>query len=44
MGSAYQHGGRGRWMSNVFIERLWRSLKYQDIYLRGHDTLGELES
>jgi putative transposase len=28
--------GRGRWMDNVFIERLWRSLKYEDIYLRGY--------
>lgn len=26
---------RGRWMDNVFIERLWRSLKYDDIYLKG---------
>ena len=26
--------GRGRWMDNVFIERLWRSLKHEDIYLR----------
>jgi putative transposase len=29
--------GRGRWMDNVFIERLWRSLKYEDIYLKGYD-------
>jgi putative transposase len=28
------HDGKGRWMDNVFIERLWRSLKYDDIYLR----------
>ncbi len=27
--------GRGRWMDNVFIERLWRSLKHEDIYLKG---------
>jgi putative transposase len=27
---------RGRWMDNVFIERLWRSLKYEDIYLKGY--------
>ena len=27
--------GRGRWMDNVFIERLWRSLKYEDVYLKG---------
>jgi putative transposase len=28
--------GRGRWIDNVFIERLWRSLKYEDIYLKGY--------
>jgi putative transposase len=35
--------GRGRWMDNVFIERLWRSIKYEEIYLREHATVGELE-
>jgi putative transposase len=34
--------GRGRWMDNVFIERLWRSVKYECIYLHGHGTLTEL--
>ena len=28
--------GRGRWMDNVFIERLWRSLKYEDVYLKAY--------
>jgi putative transposase len=28
--------GSGRWMDNVFIERLWRSLKHEDIYLKGY--------
>lgn len=28
--------GRGRWMDNVFIERLWRSMKYEDVYLKGY--------
>jgi putative transposase len=28
--------GRGRWIDNVFIERLWRSVKYEDIYLKGY--------
>ena len=28
--------GKGRWMDNVFIERLWRSLKYQDVYIKGY--------
>ena len=31
--------GRGRWMDNVFIERLWRSVKYEDIYLREYATI-----
>jgi putative transposase len=29
--------GRGRWMDNVFVERLWRSLKHEDLYLKGYD-------
>ena len=28
--------GRGRWMDNVFIERVWRSLKTEEIYLKGY--------
>jgi putative transposase len=28
--------GKGRWMDNVFVERLWRSLKHEDIYLKGY--------
>ena len=30
--------GRGRWMDNVFVERLWRTLKYEYIYLHDHAT------
>jgi len=33
--------GKGRWMDNVFIERLWRTLKYEEIYLRAYNTVGE---
>jgi putative transposase len=36
--------GRGRWMDNVFIERLWRSVKYECVYLHGHGTLTELRA
>ena len=36
--------GKGRWMDNVFIERLWRSVKYEEIYLREHSTLPALEA
>ncbi len=32
--------GRGRALDNVFIERLWRSLKYEDVYPRGYDSVG----
>jgi putative transposase len=35
--------GKGRWMDNVFIERLWRSVKYEDIYSRCYDTVRDLE-
>jgi putative transposase len=28
--------GRGRWMDNVFIERLWRSLKHEEVYLKSY--------
>lgn len=33
--------GRGRCLDNVFIERLWRSLKYEDVYLNNYETGGE---
>ena len=36
--------GKGRWMDNVFIERLWRSVKHEDIYLRAYATLVELRA
>ena len=34
--------GKGRWMDNVFIERLWRTLKYEDVYLKEYRTLCDL--
>ena len=33
--------GKGRWLDNVFIERLWRSVKYEEVYLRAYDTVAE---
>ncbi len=33
--------GKGRWMDNVFIERLWRSLKYEEVYLKAYDTVAQ---
>ena len=31
--------GKGRWMDNVFVERLWRSVKYEDVYLKAYETV-----
>ena len=35
--------GRGRALDNVFIERLWKSVKYQEIYLRSYETAADVE-
>ena len=36
--------GKGCWMDNVFIERLWRSLKYECIYLQEFDHVSQLRA
>jgi len=33
--------GKGAWRDNVFVERLWRSLKHEEVYLRAYDSVGE---
>ncbi|BDM63570.1 transposase [Shewanella sp. NFH-SH190041] len=35
--------GKGRWVDNVFIERLWRSLKYEEVYIKAYGTITEAE-
>jgi putative transposase len=42
-GVAVSMDGRGRCLDNVFVERLWRSVKYEDVYLRGYEAVPELE-
>jgi putative transposase len=44
LGIAISMEGKGRWMDNVFIERLWRSVKHEDIYLREYESLPALEA
>jgi putative transposase len=34
--------GRGRVFDNIFVERLWRNVKHEDVYLKGYATMGEL--
>ena len=41
-GIAISMDGRGRALDNIFVERLWRSVKYEDVYLQGYGTMGEL--
>jgi putative transposase len=36
--------GKGRWIDNVFIERLWRSVKYEDVYLRSYENGREVQA
>jgi putative transposase len=33
--------GKGAWRDNVFVERLWRSVKYEEVYLKAYDSVGE---
>jgi putative transposase len=43
-GVAVSRDGRGRALDNVFVERLWRSVKYEDIYLKEYERVSELAS
>jgi putative transposase len=36
--------GKGAWRDNVFVERLWRSVKYEEVYLRAYDGVGQARS
>jgi putative transposase len=35
--------GKGRWVDNVFVERLWRSVKYEEVYLRAYGSIAEAD-
>ena len=36
--------GKGRWMDNVFIERLWRSVKYEEVYLKAYEDISSAKA
>ena len=36
--------GKGSWRDNVFVERLWRSVKYEEVYLKAYDSVGEAKA
>jgi putative transposase len=43
-GIAISMDGKGRWVDNVFVERLWRSVKYEDVYLHAYETPAQLRN
>lgn len=43
LGIAISMDGKGRWLDNVVIERFWRSIKYEDIYLKSYEHAWDLE-
>ena len=40
-GIAISMDGKGAWRDNVFVERLWRSIKYEEVYLRAYESVGQ---
>ena len=36
--------GKGAWRDNVFVERLWRSVKYEEVYLKAYETVSDVKS
>ena len=49
-GTLKRHGvmismdGKGRCMDNIFVERLWRSLKYEEVYLNAYESVAEAKA
>ena len=47
IGELRKHGiqismdGRGQWRDNVFVERLWKSVKYEDVYLKAYESVSD---
>jgi putative transposase len=40
-GIAISMDGKGRWRDNVFVERVWKSIKYEEVYLHAYETVQE---
>ena len=49
-GALHEHGvqismdGRGSWRDNVFVERLWRSIKYEEVYLHAYESVSQAKA
>lgn len=44
LGTTISMDGKGRWVDNVFVERRWRSVKYEEVYLRAYDSSAALRT
>jgi putative transposase len=40
-GTKFSMDGKGAWRDNVFIERFWRTVKYEEVYLRAYETVSD---
>lgn len=36
--------GKGSWQDNVFVERLWKTVKYEEVYLKAYDSVGDVKA
>ena len=43
-GVAISMDGKGAWRDNIFVERLWRSIKYEEVYLHAYDSVGQAKA
>ena len=43
-GIAISVDGKGAWRDNVFVERLWRSVKYEEVYLKAYESVGAVRA
>ena len=43
-GIRIRRGGKGSWRDNVFVERLWKTVKYEEVYLKAYDSVGEAKA
>ena len=41
---AISMGGQGSWRDNVFVERFWRTVKYEEVYLKAYESVAEARS
>jgi len=41
---SFWNDGKGAWRDNIFVERLWRSIKYEEVYLRAYESVSDVRA